>query len=108
MFLTIDLLQLRTVCNELSPVEPKTFKIGLQLGISHSKMQMFKDEKEFLPAVIDHWLNGNVEAVPVSWESLVEALESAHVGEPALAKEIASKYCQKGEASTNPRPDSMT
>ena len=42
---------------------------------------------------VDYWLNGNVEGVPVSWRSVVEALKSS--GETGLAKRIEKKYCQQ-------------
>ena len=31
---------------------------------------------------------------PISWKSIVAALKSKHVGEPALADEVNKKYCQ--------------
>lgn len=86
---------MRTVCNELSEVEDKAYKIGIQLGIPRSKMQMFKKEDDMLSAVIDYWLSGNVEDVPATWESLVAALESKQVGETGLAKSISEKFCYK-------------
>ncbi len=63
------------------------FKIGVQLGIPHSKLLEFEEMRDPLAAVIDYWLKGNVteSASPISWNSIVTALKSAYVGEPGLA-----------------------
>ncbi len=84
---------LRTVCNELGEVEYKAFKIGIQLGISRSKMLLFKQKDDILSEVVDFWLRGNVPDVPITWGSVVKALKSKQVGEPGLAKVISEKYC---------------
>ena len=89
----IGSLNLRTVCNELSQVEDKAYKIGIQLGIPRSKMLIFKKEDDLLSAAIDYWLRGNVPDVPPTWESLVAALHSKQVGETGLSKAIAITYC---------------
>ena len=78
---------------ELGEVTHKWFKIGIQLGISRGKLKEFEKEDDPLSAIIDYWLNGNVESVPVSWRSVVAALESSHVDETGLANRISSKYC---------------
>ena len=80
---------------ELGEVTHKWFKIGVQLGISHSKLKDFEREVDPLSAVINYWLNDNVERVPVSWNSVVEALKSKYVGEAGLANKIRMEYCQK-------------
>ena len=86
-------LILMTICMELGKVAHKWFKIGVQLGIPRHILKEFEKEVDPLSAVIDYWLNGNVEGVPVSWRSIVAALESSHVGEAGLAKEVSKKYC---------------
>ena len=78
---------------ELGEVAHKWFKIGVQLSISRGKLKEFENEADPLSAVIDYWMNGNVEEVPVSWRSVVAALESSHVGETGLANSISRKYC---------------
>ena len=80
---------------ELGEVAHKWFKIGVQLGISRGKLKEFEKEVDPLSAVIDHWLNDNVEdtEVPVSWKSVVAALKSSYVVETGLANRISSKYC---------------
>ena len=88
-------LNVRTICMELGEVAHKWFKIGVQLGISRGKLKEFEKEVDPLSAVIDYWLNDNVEdaEVPVSWKSIVAALKSSYVGETGLANRISSKYC---------------
>jgi hypothetical protein len=39
-------------------------------------------------------LKDNVEGAVISWESIVAAIQSGHVGESGLAKRIFDKYCQ--------------
>ena len=87
---------LREVCNELENVSYKRFKIGIQLGIPHHTLKQFENETDPFVAAMDYWLKGNVkESGTVSWKSIVTALESTHVEEPALAEKINKKYCQQ-------------
>ena len=82
---------------ELGDVAHRWFKIGVQLGISRGKLKEFKEiEDDPFSAVINYWLNDNVEdtEVPVSWMSIVAALKSSYVGETGLANRISSKYCR--------------
>ena len=76
-------------------VSHKWMKIGIQLGISQHKLKEFRaeDDDPFVN-IMDYWLKGNVAESfgSISWKSIVAALESTHVGEPALAKEIREKY----------------
>ena len=80
---------------ELGEITHMWFKIGVQLGISCGKLKGFEKEADPLAAVIDYWLNDNVEdaEVPVSWKSIVAALKSSYVGETGLANSISKKYC---------------
>ena len=88
---------LRDVCDELGEMRHKWFEIGIQLSIPRNTLKQFKNEDDPLSAAVDYWLKGNVvdSAVPVSWKSIITALKSKHVGEPALAEEIKKKYCQQ-------------
>ena len=86
--ISLACLNVRTICKELGEVAYKWYKIGVQLGISRGKLKEFEKEDDPLSAVIDYWLNGNVEGVPVSWRSVVAALKSSHVGETGLANKI--------------------
>ena len=90
---------MRTICKELGGVKHKFFEIGVQLGIPRNKLMEFKKDDDPLSAIIDYWLSGNVEGVPLSWRSVSEALESSHVGEIGLAKEIIKKYNQPCDES---------
>ena len=54
----------------------------------------FRKEEDSLSAAIDYCLRGNGEGAPLSWASVVKALQSSHVGETGLAKRIKNKYCQ--------------
>ena len=91
-------LSLRVICEELSTVKYKSFDIGIQLGVPHHKLKEFKKEVDPLSEAVNYWLNGNAEEVPVSWMSVVAALESSHVEETGLAKKIKKKYCQQQNA----------
>ena len=86
---------MRRVCNEIGGISHKWFKIGVQLDIPHHTLKKFEKEDEPLPAAIDYWLKGNVDSsdVPVSWQSIVDALDSPYVQEPGLAEKIRKKYC---------------
>ena len=80
---------------ELGKIKYKWFEIGIQLGISYGKLKEFEKEVDPLSAIIDYWLNGNVKGDPVSWRSVVAALESSHVDETGHADSIKKKYCQQ-------------
>ena len=83
---------LKSVCNELGAVRHKAYDIGIQLGVPRNKIEEFKQQGDILPAAVDYWLSGNVPDVPITWESVVEALESDYVGEPGCASKIRAKY----------------
>ena len=83
-----------TICEELAKVKYKWWDIGLKLHIPYHKLKAFEKEANPLAAVIIHWLNGNVEDIPVSWRSIVVVLEASSVDERGLAKTIMDKYCQ--------------
>lgn len=89
----METLNLKNISNELSDVKYKQYKIGIQLGIRHNKLKEFETENEPFSASINYWLNGNVKEVPVSWQSIVDALSSSNVDENGLAQKIAEKYC---------------
>ena len=90
---------MKTVCNELEEVKHKAYEIGIQLGVPNSKMLIFEKEGRLLLKAIDYWLCGNVSNVPITWGSVVAALESNQVGERGCAEAISSKYCCKQEES---------
>ncbi len=82
---------MRTVCFELGEVKHKAHEIGIQLGIPYCKMMEFKRDGDILSAAVNYWLSGNLPDVPITWESLVTALESDYVGESGCAKKIKDK-----------------
>ncbi len=67
--------------------------MGIQLGIPRHVLKQFEKEDDPLSAVVDYWLEGNVmkPATPVSWKSVVAALEAESVEEKALAESISKK-----------------
>ena len=97
-------LTLRTICNALGEIKHKWLEVGIQLGISRSKLMEFKREEDPLSAAIEYWLKGNVENVPISWATVIKALESSHVGEGGLAAAVRKKacLCEVSEAILNP------
>lgn len=58
-----------------------------------------KEEAEPFAAVVDYWLNGNIEDVPRSWETIVDVLQDSNINETAMAKTIEDKYCNRGQYS---------
>ena len=93
-------LDLRNVMNELGSVMAKWFSIGVQLGVSYSKLQEIGANYQTVDRccceVISFWLNGNT-PVAVNWKSLVEVLESSMVGEKGLARRLREKGGLHGE-----------
>ena len=79
----------------LGSLDHKWFQIGIQLGIPRNVLEKFEGVKDPLSAIIDFWLEGNVQDkdAPVTWATLAAALKSSHVGAPAIAKRIMNKYC---------------
>ena len=92
---------LGTICEELATVKYKWRDIGLKLRVPYHRLKEFEKDSNPLMEVINYWLNGNVEDVPVTWRSLVAVLESSTVDERGLAKTFMKKYCpseqQKGQ-----------
>ena len=91
-FLALDL---RKVINELDSVVSKWFQIGIQLGVSESRLHQIEADHRTsdrcLSEVIIFWLNGNTNA-DITWESLITALEASGVNEKGLAKSLIQKY----------------
>ena len=90
---------MREVCNALATVKYKWFSIGVQLGIPRHKLKEFEKEANPLVETVDYFLRGNVEGVPLSWDSIVTALKSSFVLEPALARRIQRMYSGKEHES---------
>ena len=94
VILIIGHLDLSTIYEELVTVRNKWWVIGLELQVPFHKLKEFEQESEPFAAIIDYWLKGNVEDVPVTWRSVVAVLESTSVDEKGLAWTIINKYCQ--------------
>jgi hypothetical protein len=87
-------LDLGNVTNELVSVMAKYYRIGVQLRVDQAKIEEIENnypttDRRF-SEVIKIWLRGNT-PVAISWESLVEVLESPFVGEKGLARRLREK-----------------
>ena len=103
MYLYIDVISIfftlaldfQQVTNELGSVVSKWFQIGIQLGVSETKLHEIEADHRTaircLSEVIIFWLNGNTRA-DVTWESLITALEASIVNEKGLARSLVQKY----------------
>jgi hypothetical protein len=89
---------LRSITNELGSVIDKWFQIGVQLGVSESKLRQIRADCDTVhmcfTEVISFWLNGNTQ-VAVSWKSIIDILESQFVGEKGLANKLREKAGRK-------------
>ena len=94
VILIIGHLDLSTIHEELITVKYKWRDIGLMLNVPYYKLREFGKESNPFAAIIDYWLKGNVEDVPVTWRSIVAVLESNSLDEKGLARTIMNKYCQ--------------
>ena len=84
--------------NELVPVRHIWRKISIQLGIPSNHLHVFeKSDDDPFTGSLDFWLNGNTN-VPVTWGSVVAALESPHVGEYVFAKRLREKWSTSKES----------
>ncbi len=86
-------MNLPTIRNELGTVLDKTSQIGVQLGLLPHKIREFQKKDDPMGLIIEFWLGGNVEGVTPSWQSIVTALKSDHVGEIGLGNRIHERYC---------------
>ena len=96
LFFYFDLaLDLRKVINELGSVASKWFQIGIQLGVSETRLHQIEADHRTadrcFSEVIIFWLNGNTNT-DVNWESLIGALKASVVNEKGLAKSLIQKY----------------
>ena len=85
---------MQSVTNELSSVKAKWHTIGVLLGIDPAKLEEIENNYQTadrrFSEVINFWLRGNTR-VAMSWESLVEVLESPSVDEKGLAMRLREK-----------------
>ena len=105
----ICLVTLRAVWNELFPVRFKWYNVGLELNISHTKLNELREQypqSELMREMLNYWMC--TETLP-TWRVIVNALESQTVAEIGLAAKIERKYCNLGdenvESTTDLKPD---
>ena len=100
-------LDLRSVTNELGSVMDKWFQIGVQLGLSETKLHQIESNHRTadrcFSEVVIFWLKGNTQ-VAVTWKSLVEVLESSFINERGLAKRLREKYGVEPDKGTAAAP----
>ena len=66
-------------------------EICIQLNISNKKLHDFEKFDDPFTECLDYWLNGNTD-VPITWGSVVTALESPHVNCNFLAERLREKW----------------
>ena len=92
LFLSISEPELLGLKDVLSSISHRWYEFGNALGIERRVLDGFKHVEAPMSAVVEFWWNGNVgDGRPVTWQSVVEALE--RIDEHALAKEIFEKHC---------------
>ena len=74
-------------------------KICIQLDIPNSKLHQYEKDGDSITNGLDYWLNGNTD-VPVTWESVVAALDAPDVDEPGLAKILREKWIETTDKAT--------
>ena len=88
------MLDLQSVSNELVLVMAKWYRIGVQLGVNEARLEEIENDYQAtnrrFSEVIRFWLRGNALAA-VSWESLIEVLETPSVCEEGLAMKLREK-----------------
>ena len=83
-----------TLMKLLTPVRHRWQEISIQLGVSNNKLRDFKKFDDPFTKSLDYWVNGNTD-VPITWGSVVAALESPHVGEYLFAKTLNIEVCEQ-------------
>ena len=103
----IAVLDLRSVTNELGSVVDKWFPLGVQLGLSETKLHQIEADHRTtdrcFSEVVSFWLKGNTQ-VAVTWKSLVKVLESSFVNEQGLAKRLREKDGHEPDEGTAAAP----
>ena len=87
-------MDLKNITNELGSVIDKWYQIGVQLGVSESKLRQIEADYHTVDRrfteTINFWLRGNT-PVAISWKSIIDVLESHFVNEKGLAKKLREK-----------------
>ncbi len=83
------------VYEELFDVRAKWRRIGLKLGLHPGTLDAIEQRQaDRLEAVLLDWLRVTKGA---TWKQLIDALQSALVGEIQLAEKLELKYCSPGK-----------
>ena len=79
----------------LNSIDYKWNEFGLAVGFTVRMLEKFRYKDHPFSLVIDNWWRGNINGgKPVTWISVVEALNA--IGEGGPAETIANKYCNQG------------
>ena len=79
----------------MRPIDHKWNEFGLAVGFEVRILAKYGNNVHPLSLVIDNWHRGNVKkGKPVSWKSVVEALN--HIDEDGLAETIEKEHCNQG------------
>ena len=82
---------LKTLLNELVPVRHMWRKICIQLNIPWNKLLEFEKFEDPFTECLDYWLDGNTD-VPITWGSVVAALESPDISQNLIAERLRKKW----------------
>lgn len=63
------------------------------MGVPDHKLKEFLSKDDPLVCIVDYWLKGNVEEVPISWPSIEKVLRD--MNENKLASRIRDAYCKQ-------------
>ena len=88
---------LKTLLNELAPVRHMWREICIQLNISNKKLQDFEKFDDPFTECLDYWLDGNTD-VPITWGSVVRALESPDLSYNFMAQRLREKWTTSKES----------
>ena len=97
----------------LYPVRAKWKDIGIELDVDIGTLDSIERSCHFQDnncptRMLDFWFKQTDS--PLSWDAIVEALESGPVGEEYLAEQIKQKYCTPSESKSEciPPPRTVT
>ena len=94
---------LPTLMNELSVLSHKWESISNALQIPRHRSDYIRvhqrTSSECLYSVLEYWLMSNTD-IPVTWESVVEILDSYYIGERTLAEKLRKQYITTQAAKT--------
>ena len=85
---------LAVLCNALNDVAPKSFELGLQLGLRKANIEIImKNNKDDCQAQLREIISERLKQdLPLTWHDIVRALRSPSINHPHLARHIDSWY----------------